>query len=233
MNEISFPPLMSGEPVEGSIDPFDKARAMALVGCDAGLVVYNLGADSLRAALVVAPEVPLKDAIAMLPVCGVGFQNALGALAPPEVGVHLDWNGGIRVNGAACGRLRVAASTEDPEAEPDWLVVGFELPLWPKDDNPGETPDETSLYAEGCADVEADRLLESWAKHSLVWINRWTDEGAQPLHKEWCGLAQGIGEEIEIMGKSGIYLGVDERFGMLLRHGGTTDLIPMTELLEA
>ncbi|NNK77685.1 MAG: DUF4444 domain-containing protein, partial [Litoreibacter sp.] len=232
MSEVSFPPLMSGEAVEGAIDPFDKARAMALVGCDAGTVVYNLGASSLRAALVVAPEVPLKDAIAMLPVCGVGFQNALGALAPPEVGVHLDWNGGIRINGAACGRLRVAASTDDPEAEPDWLVVGFELPLWPEGDNPGETPDQTSLYAEGCADVEADRLLESWAKHSLVWINRWIDEGAQPLHKEWCGLAQGIGEEIEITGKTGIYLGVDERFGMLLRQGETTELIPMTELLE-
>ncbi len=60
----------------------------------------------------------------MLPVCGVGFQNALGALAPPEVAVHLEWNGNIRVNGAVAGRLQMAAAPLSPEEIPDWLVVG-------------------------------------------------------------------------------------------------------------
>lgn len=228
----TFPPLLSGHPVEGQIDPFDKACVEAMKGCDAGLVVYNLGANSLRAAMVFAPEVPLNDAMAMLPLCGVGFQNALGALAPPEVAVHLDWDGGLRINGASCGRLRVAASGEDPATPPSWLVVGFELPLWPESDDPGDTPDTTTLYAEGCADVNAQDLLESWARHSLAGINRWSDEGVAPLHKEWRGLAHGIGEPIERDGVSGTYLGVDERFGMLIRDAKTTDLIPLTTLLE-
>lgn len=232
MNEATFPPLFSGQAVEGVIDPFDQACVEAVKGCDAGLVVYNLGANELRAAIVFAPDVPLRDAMAMLPVCGVGFQNALGALAPPEVAVHLDWDGGLRMNGASCGRMRVAASGVDAEVEPLWLVVGLDLPLWPESDDPGETPDVTTLYAEGCADVNARDLLEAWVKHTLVGINTWVEDGPGPLHKEWHGLAYGMGKGIEMDGKAGVFLGVDEHFGLLIQDADTTHLVPLTYVLE-
>ena len=232
MSEPSFPPLFTGQAVTGQIDPFDKACVEAVKGCDSGLVVHNVSHDSIRAAIVVAPDVPLEDAMVMLPLCGVSFQNALGALAPPEVAVHLDWDGGLRVNGASCGHMRVAASTSDPKTEPAWLVVGLTLPLWPESDDPGETPDQTSLFAEGCADVDAIGLLESWVKHTLFGINRWSEDGVELLHREWRGLVHGMGEDVCIRDVQGTFLGVDERFGMLVRDGETTHLIPLTELLE-
>jgi hypothetical protein len=170
--------------------------------------------------------------MAMLPVCGVGFQNALGALAPPEVAVHLEWHGGLRVNGASCGRLRVAAGGTAPDAEPGWLVVGLELPLIQITERPGDAPDQTALYDEGCAEVDPVGLLEAWARHTLVWINRWEEGGTRALHAEWRGLAHGIGEDITIDGRSGTYLGVDERFGLLLRDSDTTHLIPLSTRLE-
>ena len=232
MNAPSFPPLFSGLAVESQVDPFDKACAEAARGCDAGLVVYDLGANTLRAALIFAPDVILADAMAMLPLCGVGFQNALGALGPPEVAVHLEWAGGLRINGATCGTLRVTASSVDPSAEPDWMVIGLKLPLWPETDAPGDTPDQTALYAEGCADVNAMELLESWVKHTLVGINTWTEDGVKSLHKDWRGLSHGIGENITINEISGTFLGVDEQFGMLIRAADTTHIIPLTFLLE-
>lgn len=232
MNTPSFPPLFSGLAVEGQVDPFDKACAEAARGCDAGLVVHDLGANLLRAALVFAPDVELVDAMAMLPLCGVGFQNALGALGPPEVAVHLEWAGGLRINGASCGTLRVAASSSNPRAEPDWMVIGLELPLWPETDTPGDTPEQTALYAEGCADVNAMELLESWVKHTLVGINTWTEDGVKALHKDWRGLSHGIGEDITMNEVSGTFLGVDEQFGMLIRAADTTHLVPLTYLLE-
>ena len=232
MSEVAFPPLLSGHEVSGQEDPFGTACKKAILGCDAGLVTYNLAADRLRAALVFAPEVPLRQAMAMLPTCGVGFQNALGALAPPEVAVHLEWQGQIRVNGARCGTLRCAASSTDPDAIPDWLVIGLEVPLWPSSQDSGHTPDETALYAEGCADVEAPALLESWARHSLHWITRWEDSDAKALHTEWRGLAHGIGEDTVQAGMPGTFLGIDQDFGMLLRDKETTHLIPLTTLLE-
>ncbi|WP_104019361.1 biotin/lipoate--protein ligase family protein [Roseovarius nitratireducens] len=232
MSAPSFPPLMSGLAVTGAISPFDKARAMAALGCDAGLIVHNVTDRQLAAALVMAPEVPLAQAMAMLPACGIGFQNALGALAPPEVAVHLEWSGGIRVNGARCGRLRVAAGGTDPAALPGWLVVGLDVPITPGTDHPGETPDETALLEEGCAELDPLMLLEAWARHTLVWITRWEDEGPRPLHAEWRGLAWGMGEAVTLDGLTGTWVGVDEDFGMLMREGDITHLIPLTSLLE-
>ncbi len=233
MTEPTFPPLMSAQAVTGNIDPFEKACAMAALGCDAGLIVHNVTANRLMAAMVMAPEVALEDAMAMLPTCGVGFQNALGALAPPEVAVHLEWAGGIRINGASCGGLRLAAGGNDPATEPGWLVVGLDLPLMQVTERPGDTPDQTALYDEGCADVDPVGLLESWARHTLVWITRWETDGAPPLHAEWRGLAHGIGEDVTQNGISGSWLGVDERFGMLIRDGDTTHLIPLSSILES
>lgn len=226
-----FPPLLRGEAVAGAANPFERAQALAALGCDGGTVVHNVQADRLRAALVFAPEVPLEDAMAMLVVCGLGFQNALGALAPPEVAVHLGWDGAISVNGASCGGLFVAASTNDPGAVPDWLVVGLEVPVLQTAVAPGENPGVTSLYDEGCSEVEPVLLLESWARHTLVWLNRWDDEGTAPLHAEWLGLVQEVGNMVERDGVKGTFLGVDERFGMLIRDADSTHLLPLSHLL--
>ena len=228
--DLTLPPLMWGEAASDSA--FDHAVMKATLGCDAGLISYKLGADAVEAALVFAPEVPLRTAMAMLPLCGVGFQNALGALAPPEVAVHLDWFGGIRVNGARCGAFRAMASGADPRKTPDWLVVGFTLPLVPAMEDTGLTPDETALFAEGCADVSPPHLIEAWARHTLNWLNRWEDAGTASLHTDWRAIAHGIGEEVETQSLTGTFLGIDEEFGMLLRDTETTHLIPLTTVLE-
>lgn len=229
--DITFPPLMWGE--EATDTALDHAVMKATLGCDAGLIAYKLGATTMEAAVVFAPEVPLQKAMAMLPLCGVGFQNALGAIAPPEVAVHLDWWGGIRVNGARCGTFKAASASHDPAQTPDWLVVAFTLPLVPPSEDMGHTPDETALYAEGCAEVAPPALLEAWARHTLNWLSRWEDEGTAPLHAEWRGLVHDMGEETENQSLSGTFLGVDEDFGMLLRQGEQTHLIPLTTVLEA
>lgn len=205
---------------------------LAAKGCDAGTISYGISKTVLSAGFVFAPDVKLSKSLAMFPLCGVGFQNALGALAPPEVAVHLEWNGQIRVNAAKCGMLSVAVSYPDPAAIPDWLVVGLNVPLWMEGDAPGNTPDATSLFEEGCAEVDPVRLLESWARHCLVWINTWEGEGVQPLHREWRGLAYNMGNDITYKGVQGNFMGVDEDFGLLLRTSETTHLFPLTDLLK-
>ena len=227
----TFPPLLTGMAVSGSVDPFATACTLAAQGCDGGTLVHNVQADRLRAALVFAPEVALADAMAMLPVCGIGFHNALGALAPPEVAVQLTWDGVIRINGARCGHLQVAAATTNPDQMPDWLVVGIDVAILQTQADPGKNPDVTALFDEGCADIDPLRLLESWARHTLVWVNRWSDEGNTGLHREWLGLVSGVGDPIERGGHSGRFLGVDDRFGVLIRDAATTHLVPMSTLL--
>ena len=229
MTEPQFPPLFSGQNAQGA-DPRDLAIAAAEAGCDAGLVVYDLGADLLRAAIVFAPDVSLAEAAVMLPVCGVGFQNALGALAPPEVGLHLGWDGGLFINGGRCGLLEMTAP-DGSTAEPGWLILSLTLTLWPDNDDTGLTPDLTALYAEGCADVDPVALLEAWVRHTLVGINSWLDSGTASLHRDWQGLAHGLNASQTFAGQSGIFLGVDESFGALLKMDEETVLIPLTDII--
>lgn len=226
-----FPPLLRGEEAPRGQDPFAKAVALAAIGTDAGRLVWARDATAMRAAVVLAPEEPLADAITVVFAVALGLGDALGALAPPEVAVHHVWPGGIKVNGADCGGLRAAAATSDDDAVPDWLVVGVEVPYLPAEgQEPGERPDETALALEGCVEVTPLRLLESFSRHMLVWINRREDEGLAPLHAAWRARAWGIGEELP---GGGTYLGLDERGGQLVRTGRETVLRPLTLLLEA
>lgn len=233
-----FPPLLRGEEAGAGIDPFTKATSAAIIGVDPGLVVYQVEPHRVRAAMVLAPEAPLKDAMAMAFAASLGFGDALGALAPPEVGVHFDWPATLRVNGAKCGAIHVAASTTDPEAEPDWLVVGFDLPIFAIADvgEPGTIPDATTLMEEGCSEVEPNHLVESWTRHTLVWINSWLADGMAPLHVDWRSRAYNMGDEITVeinnTSHTGTFVGIDEKGGLLLRTNDETTLYPLTTMLE-
>lgn len=226
----SFPPLLRGAPLAPGADPLHAAARAARAGTDAGLVVHAEAADRMAAAIVLAPEVPLGRALSVLLAIENGLADAIGALAPPEVAVHLDWPGGLRVNGARCGGFRAAASGSDPAAQPDWLVIGWEVSVRRAPGEPGHAPGETALAEEGCAGLGAVALLESASRHALSWIHRWETDGMGPVHESWRGRAWGMGEALA---DGGVFLGLDEWGGRLARTEAGTRLDPLTAILEA
>lgn len=234
-----FPPLIRGL-AAGPMSPRTIALTEARKGVDAGLLAWSLTDERLRAALVLAPEEPLHAAMVALPACGTALQNALGTMVPPETSVHLEWTGGIRLNGGHVGGFSVFASTTDPDAVPDWMVMGLDLTLeLPTSDEiePGQTPDWTSFAQEGCAEVNPIELISAWARHTVFWINTLEDKtGRASLFREWRGLVWKLGQDTPVVlgaeRLEGNFLGVDEDFGMLLKTNGTTRLIPLTQLIE-
>ncbi len=233
MFEPSLPPLFSGQAADA---PFEDAIAAARDGTDPGLLTHRIRPDHLTAALVLTPEAPLEDAMAMVLALGNGFADAFGALAPSEIACQFDWPGVIRINGARAGHLRAAAATTDPKEEPDWIVIGLDLRFFAgADHEPGETPDETTLWDEGCAEIEPRHLLESWSRHGLVWIHEWLSDGIGKLHRDWLGRAFEQGKETTIRLPSetltGQFTGLDEKGGLLLTKDGATRLIPLTAML--
>lgn len=228
---INLPPLFCGLEIKAPTDPFDLACQHARNGCDSGLVVYAIGLDRLRAAIVFAPEVPLRQAMAVLPACGLGFQNAFGSLAPPETALNLTWDGVILLNRARAGGLRTGCNTSNPDMVPGWLVVGLDLVLMSFSDAPGDTPDLTALNEEGCGDIDPGELLEAWLRHSLYWINGWIEDGPRRLHRDWQGILSGVGDPVTVAGKSGVLLGIDAEFGALLK-GETTITVPLSDCVN-
>lgn len=232
-----FPPLLTGVEAPVGADPFGEAVAMAHAGCEAGAFHWSVEGAMARAALVLAPEVPLSRATVMTMALGSGLADALGALGPAETAVQFRWPGEVLVNGAACGRLRADAAPRGTTGIPDWLVVGFDLFFARSGIGaPGDRPDLTSLSEEGCGDLAPGDLLESVARHTLVRINAWEEEGPRALHADWSGRLVGIGEAADAAGRRGVFLGLDEEGAMLMRCDGAeaqVAAIPLAILFDA
>jgi biotin-(acetyl-CoA carboxylase) ligase len=233
MTEPELPPLLRGRAAPAGADPLALAAEAARSGVDPGLLLWCDDPARLAAALVLAPEMPLADAVGAVFAVALGFSDSLGALGPPETALHLAWPGRFKLNGGLCGRVRAAAPHSDPAAEPDWLVAGIEVALLPDSTaEPGTTPDRTTLQEEGCGDLGAIRLIESWSRHSIVWINRFVDDGLKPLHDAWRAKCDTIGKPVAEP-VPGRFVGLDERGGMLLRlSDGSVRVLPLTDMLE-
>lgn len=181
-----LPPLLSGQEVPAGADPLPAAVTWARGDGDPGAVFFVPDRHRLRLAIVLSPEVERARAVQMGHALMLAFGDAIGALAPPEVGVHYRWPAAILVNGAVCGRLRLALAEGSEDAAPDWLAVGLELWLTPRGaDEPGDRPETTALYEEGTGPIPLARLIEATCRHFLTWLHRWESDGFAPLREAW------------------------------------------------
>ncbi len=232
-----FPPLLDGVETAAGVDPFEKAVADAQSGrSEVGNLYWSPDDDTLRAAIVFEPEEPLADAAPILFAVANGLNDCIGALAPPEVGLQHVWPVGVNINGALGGGYRVQASSWDDGSVPEWLVVGLELAITSNADDPGRRPDITALAEEGCGHLSRIRLLESWSRHTLVWVNRWSDDGFRPIFEAWLARADGRGGDVTVQTGdgpvSGTFLGLDEHGGLLLKTGEGPRTIPLLDTLQ-
>lgn len=224
VDRLSVPPLLSAVPLPAEADPFRQACANASQA-QPGTLYYAREPDAARAALVLAPEMALGEAIGVLFAAKLGLSDAIGALGPAEVAVHMRWPDRIAVNGAPCATLRAAASHCEPAGEPDWLVTAIDVPL------SAAGSSATALHEEGCGAITAAALIESWSRHTLVWIHRFLADGFAPLNAAWSAKCDQLGKPVTHP-REGTFVGLDERGGMRLRHEGGTALVPLTTVLD-
>ncbi len=221
----TFPPLLTGHGVSAPNRPFDVAVRQADEGrLTAGDLVWARDTDRLDYAIVLEPDVVGDQAAEMLFLTMVALGDAVGALAPPEVGVYYRWPGGIDVNGANAGRARIAiAPSQASNAPPPWMVVGLTLAIRSTDrrTEPGQIADRTTLYEEGCAEIDRTQLLESVSRHFLAWVDTWETEGFASVHETWLGRCRDVGETVTVETKQGVvtgtFVGLDDRGNLLLR----------------
>lgn len=185
----TLPPVFHPRPVTDR-DPFDAAVAAADAGGEPGTLFWTPRRDRLEAAVVLAPDRPLADTRHAAAVTLVALADALEALGPPNLAIAFNPDSRVLVNGAVVGEVAFAAppgTTED--AVPDWAVVGVRIDVLgdPDDPDPGLHPDRTALREEGFGDLDAPRLLESLARHTLFWMNVWENDGFEPVRRAWQG----------------------------------------------
>ena len=220
--EPSFPPLFRGKSLPLKKSTFSEAIKEAKKNIDPGLILYNEDIGELNASIILSPDIKLREALGMILVNQMGLADSLGSLGPPELAIHFNWPNRIKVNGAYCGYTFCKASTNLEEEIPEWLVIGINVPfLWNKSIESGSNPDETVLSEEGCSEITPNSLLESWSRHTLVWLNRFLDEGLLSVHNAWCEKCEDIGKKITYP-KRGDFIGLDENGNMLLKQFNNT-----------
>jgi biotin-(acetyl-CoA carboxylase) ligase len=236
-----FPPLLTGHAVVQPADPFSLAcRRAESNRAGAGDVFWSKSRHNLDVAIVLEPDVGESQAREMLFVAMIALGDSIGALSPPEVGIFYRWPHLILANGAEVGQARLAmAASDDDEAAPKWLVVGVTLAIRPARyaPDPGIDIERTTLWDEGCGDLDRNSLLEAYSRHLKTWIHRWETDGERPIREAWLARAEGRGETVTIAydrgEKTGTFLGIDEAGGLILKTGETTLILDLSKALAA
>ena len=220
-----LPPLYRGAALDAAGDAFLEAQARARAGAGAGTLLWSARDDRFDCAVVLEPERPLAESLPVHYVALLGFGDALGALLPPAVDVTFDWPDRIAVNGGTVGGVRLAVPDAEAAATPDWMVVGAGAALAddPTDDEPGRNPGRTTLGTEGGAGIAPVDLVEAFARHFLVWLNRWQDDGFGPVRQAWLKRAAGSGGRVA---------GLDDSGGLLLIEDGGTRTLDLRRALQ-
>jgi biotin-(acetyl-CoA carboxylase) ligase len=217
----TFPPLLASNPVKSPDRPFRVACVEVDAGrAGAGDVFWARATDLMDVAIILEPEVALEQSTQMPFAAMVALGDALGAIAPPEVGVYYRWPGDIVVNGARAGSVRFAVPRDAAEgAVPRWLVVGATLTIRAgrSAPDPGLDTENTTLEEEGCAGITRTDLIESFCRHFLVWVHNWEQDGFRQISELWVERARQIADEATPDGVTGTLLGLDDGGNLLVK----------------
>ncbi len=228
--EIDFPPLLTGHAFPATEPPMRVACEGAAAGrFGAGEVIWSLEEAHASLAIVLEPDVPLTRAVEMLPLGVVAAGDCLAALAPPKVSITFGWPGAIFANSGAVAQVRIAVDrAAAEETVPNWLALGLEVRLTqrPGEPEPGHDPSVTTMSEEGCPDLTAEQLIESYSRHFLSWIDTWNNDGFAPIHNAWTQRADDRARSFTDAGGgggvSGTFFGLDEHGNLILKRDDST-----------
>lgn len=234
---LELPPLLRDFAITADTDPLAAARQAAQDGVDAGAVLWAPRDDRIETAMIFAPDHALSTALTATFAIEQAATDAIGALGPPETAALWAWPDVLLLNGARVGRLRVAASTNDLNATPDWLIFALSIrraPLTGAEE--GERPNETSLLGEGVM-LDTKDLIAAFARHALYRITSWDEDGLAAIMREWRGRAEGAETDVRIeLGPeaplTGRWLGLDEEGALLLKTEAETTRLTLSRVLD-
>ena len=239
MQHPSLPPLYTLVALEDAeADAREHAGALAAGGAEAGQFVWAAREDRFDCAVVLRPgDSPDKARPAVL-VAALALFDALGVVAPAGLNADLAWPGLVRVNGGVAGGITL---TEGPVGEGgalQWLVAAARLRMnMAAGQESGDRPDITWLRQEGCAEVATHELAEAFARYFLSWMDRWENDGFDPVRRNWMHRATtDSGDAVLTLGDelvAGGIEGLDDAGGLILDTSAGRRVLPLSAALDS
>lgn len=181
----------------------------------AGTLVHVGRFDLAEFAVVLEPDEPLRTARRTLYAGLAALADTLAAHAPPEKPIDIVWPDAIVVDGGLVGGGRLAWPADaDEDAPPPWLVFAAMIrTVAIGEEEPGLHPLAAALDDEGFLDLGSERLIEGFARHLMVAVDTWQQDGfAEVANRYLSRLAL----------ERGAHRDIDENGDLLLRPAGTS-----------
>lgn len=228
--ELNLPPLYESVILtEPGADARAHAARLAADGGEAGLFVWRPAADRIECAVVLRPEEDVGQVMPVVLVAALALLDAVGTAGPPAVASDLVWPAGLRINDGLAGGIALDLAPGD---NPGWAVVTAMLrKIGEPGIEGGERPDVTALHDEGFADMPDIALVEAFARHFLVWMDRWQEQGLAPIARYWLHRATANGRDaVTIVGGeliAGSILDLDDSGGLVLDTAAGRRVLPL------
>lgn len=186
---------------------------------------------NLYASLLLRPRRPLDEAASLSLVIALSLAEALTQLVPEaNLSPRLKWPNDVRLSGAKLAGILLENTGTDP-AKPI-IVAGLGV-------NVAEAPTGmpypvTSLRAAGARTTPEsvlERFLEDFAANYALWQSA----GFAALRSRWLGMADGLGERVEIkrgdITIDGRFVDIDPAGYLVLETKNGLETLPAGELL--
>jgi BirA family biotin operon repressor/biotin-[acetyl-CoA-carboxylase] ligase len=153
-------------------------------------------AGNLYCCLILRPDFPNDRCGQLAYVAALSAGSALAGLLSPMTGLRYRWPADLLINDLRAGQVMLAASGANSDPY-EWLTVGVMINVEQHPPNP-EPEEFNSVRASGAPEVTVMQVLEDFARYFLSWINRWAEDGFEPIARQWRIRADGIGDELDL-----------------------------------
>jgi biotin-(acetyl-CoA carboxylase) ligase len=190
------------------------AHAVAVAGREgAGTLVHVGRFDLAEFAVVLEPDEPLRTARRAIYAGMAALADTLAAHAPPEKPMAIVWPDTLLVDGGLVGGGRLAWPTDaKDDAAPPWLVfAGMIRTVAIGENEPGLNPLTAALADEGFVDLGSGRLIESFARHLMVAIDTWQQDGFAEIANSYLS---------RLVPEKGVRRDIAENGDLLVRRAG-------------
>ncbi len=167
---------------------------------------------NLYLSILLRPFTPAAEAPQWSLLAGVALWEAAAGLLPDPGPLRLKWPNDLLLDGAKCAGI-LAESALGPDGRLAWLVLGFGVNLAVAPEVPGRRT----------AHLGALARPEAFAPLLLARLRHWRDvqaeQGFAPVRAGWAAHGPEIGTLVALAdGTAGVYAGLDENGGLLLRQ---------------
>ncbi len=182
--EPVLPPGFTLVTLRESGDAFAHAGAIA-TEAGAATLVWTRRFDTVEFAVVLEPELPLAQARLALYLAMSALADALAVHSPPERPIMFRWPDAMIYDHGLIGGGRLGWPQDCGEdAVPDWLVFGAMVRATTM------TPFEVGqtgvgMAEEGFEEVDAVDLIEAFARHLMLGVTRWQEDGPKGAARRW------------------------------------------------